>query len=122
MFAFGKSDLTDTGRNRISNMLQELRSAGVTARSISITGYTDPIGSPESNQKLSLARANAVRDQMVSLGVPASVIQTQGGGENAPKVTEADCKAQGKAKKRSALIACLEPNRRVEIKATGEQR
>ena len=37
------------------------------------------------------------------------------------KVTEADCRAQGKAKTRTALIACFEPNRRVDIRATGEQ-
>jgi len=37
--------------------------------------YTDPLGSAESNQKLSLERANAVRDYMVNRGVPASIIR-----------------------------------------------
>jgi len=42
-------------------------------------------------------------------------------GQGEPEVTEADCKAKGQAKTRNALIACLLPNRRVEIRATGEQ-
>ncbi len=121
MFAFGKAGLTDIGRSRIDNMIQGLQSAGITARSVAIQGYTDPIGSEQANQRLSTERANVVRDYMVSKGVPASIIRAEGRGESNPKVTEADCKAKG-SKSRSALITCLTPNRRVEIQATGDQR
>ncbi|MEJ8848607.1 OmpA family protein [Variovorax rhizosphaerae] len=121
-FEFDKAVLTATGRSRIDAMLQELRSVGFRPRSIQIVGYTDPLGSVDYNQRLSVARANAVRDYMVSRGgVPATVIQTEGRGKTELKVTEADCKAQGKARKRADLIACLQPDRRVEIRATGEQ-
>lgn len=120
-FAFDKATLTPTGRGRIDSALQELKTAGIQPRSVAIVGYTDPLGSTEYNQRLSVARANAVRDYMVSQGVPAGVITTEGRGKNDLKVTEADCRAQGKAKRRSDLIACYEPNRRVEIRATGEQ-
>jgi OOP family OmpA-OmpF porin len=58
---------------------------------------------------------------MVKQGVPAGVIRTEGRGENDLKVTEADCKGKGQSKSRKALIACYEPNRRVEIQATGEK-
>ena len=121
-FAFNKAELTSTGRSRIDGALQEFKSAGFQANSVLLVGYTDPLGSDEYNQRLSLARANAVRDHMVSAGVPANVIRTEGRGETDLKVTEADCRTQGKGKTRSALIACLEPNRRVEVRATGEQR
>ncbi len=120
-FVFAKATLTDAGRSRIEKVVQDLRSAGVTVTSMMITGYTDPIGKPDSNQRLSLERANAVRDHMVSQGVPAGVIRTEGRGEADLKVTQADCKAKGEAKNRNALIACLLPNRRVEIQATGEK-
>ncbi|MEJ8856232.1 OmpA family protein [Variovorax robiniae] len=121
-FEFDKAVLTPTGRSRIDGMLQELRSANFRPRAIQIVGYTDPLGGVDYNQRLSVARANAVRDYMVSRGgVPANVIQTEGRGKTELKVTEADCKAQGKAKRRSDLIACLQPDRRVEIRATGEQ-
>jgi len=69
-----------------------------------------------------VARANAVRDYMVSQGVPAGIITAEGRGESDLKVTEADCKSQGKSRRRTDLIACLEPNRRVEVKATGQTR
>jgi OOP family OmpA-OmpF porin len=120
-FEFDKAVLTPVGRTRLDALLQELKSAGFRARSIVVVGYTDPLGKPEYNQRLSVARANAVRDHMVGAGVPANVIQTEGRGETELKITEADCKAQGQAKSRTALIACLQPDRRVEIRATGEQ-
>lgn len=120
-FAFAKSDLTPAGRTRIDNTLAELKSSGIRLRAISIVGHTDPIGSLEFNNRLSVARANSVRDYLVSQGVPANIIQTEGRGPAELKITEADCRAQGKAKTRTALIACFEPNRRVDIRATGEQ-
>lgn len=120
-FAFAKSDLTPAGRTRIDNTLQELKSSGIRLRSISIVGHTDPIGSLEFNQRLSVARANSVRDYLVAQGVPANIITTEGRGPSELKITEAECKAQGKARNRTALIACFEPNRRVEIRAAGEQ-
>jgi len=119
-FAFDKAVLTPTGRTRIDDALQQLKTGNFRLRSVQIVGYTDPLGSTEYNQRLSVARANAVRDHMVSVGVPAGVIQAEGRGETNLKVTEADCRAQG-AKTRTALIACLQPDRRVEIRATGEQ-
>ncbi|MDL9999028.1 OmpA family protein [Variovorax sp. J22P240] len=120
-FAFAKSDLTPTGRTRIDNTLAELKASGIRLRAISIVGHTDPIGSAEFNQRLSVARANSVRDYLVAQGVPANIITTEGRGFSELKVTEADCRAQGKARNRTALIACFEPNRRVDIRATGEQ-
>ena len=120
-FAFAKSDLTPAGRGRIDSTLQELKSSGIRLHAISVIGHTDPIGGLEFNNRLSVARANSVRDYLVSQGVPADIIQTEGRGPTELKITEADCRAQGKAKNRTALIACFEPNRRVEIRATGEQ-
>lgn len=119
-FEFNKAVLTPAGRTRIDNTMRELKSSNFQARSIMVVGYTDPLGSNDYNQRLSVARANAVRDYMVSQGVPSGVIQTEGRGETDLKVTEADCRSQG-ARNRNALIACLQPNRRVEIRATGEQ-
>lgn len=120
-FAFDKAVLTPTGRGRIDNALRELKTSGFQPSSVVIVGHTDPLGSLAHNQRLSEARANAVRDYLVSQGVPANVIRTEGRGPTELKVTEADCKAQGKARRRSDLIACLEPNRRVEVRATAEQ-
>ncbi|MGJ7918364.1 OmpA family protein [Massilia sp. LXY-6] len=76
---------------------------------VDIVGYTDRLGSTKYNQKLSQRRADAVRQYLVSKGVDAKRLQAHGKGESNPVVT--DCKQ----KKKSALIACLAPNRRVEV-------
>ena len=75
---------------------------------ITITGYTDRIGSATYNQKLSQRRANAVKDYLVGKGVVARRLEAVGKGKDNPVVT---CNN----KKRSELIKCLEPNRRVEV-------
>jgi OmpA-OmpF porin, OOP family len=66
------------------------------------------LGTPAYNQKLSLQRAEAVRDYLVNRGVPANRLRAQGRGETQPVV-------QCTEKDRAALITCLEPNRRVEV-------
>jgi OOP family OmpA-OmpF porin len=76
---------------------------------VDITGYTDRLGSKKYNHKLSERRANAVRDYLVSKGVDSGRLKAYGKGEQNPVVT--DCHQ----KKRSALIECLAPNRRVEV-------
>ncbi len=49
---------------------------------ISIAGFTDNAGSAESNMALSRARAKAVRDALVSRGIPEDHLITQGYGED----------------------------------------
>lgn len=72
------------------------------------TGFTDRIGSLKYNQLLSERRANKVRDYLIAKGVGPARLRAQGKGEANPVVMCSD-------KKISALIQCLEPNRRVEI-------
>jgi len=78
-----------------------------------VTGHTDRIGSDAYNQKLSERRADAVRDYLVSKGVPRDKIEAIGVGKKQPVV-------QCDQKNFKELIACLQPNRRVEIQAKGE--
>jgi outer membrane protein OmpA-like peptidoglycan-associated protein len=85
------------------------------ARVVLVTGHTDRLGSDAYNQDLSLRRANAVRDYLVFKGVPRDRIETLGMGEKQPVV-------QCDQKDRKALIACLAPNRRVEVEVKGEGR
>jgi len=119
-FEFDKAVLTSMGRSRIDDMLRQIGATGGKVQSISIVGYTDPLGSTLYNQRLSTARANAVRNALVGRGVPAGLIRTEGRGESDLKVTESDCRAQG-ARGRRALIECLQPNRRVEVRVTGQK-
>ncbi|MBT2325148.1 OmpA family protein [Variovorax paradoxus] len=116
LFAFGRSgqaDLLPQGRRELDTLAAGLRSGRETSR-LRITGHTDRLGSTSFNEQLSLARATTVRDHLVQAGVPARGMQVQGKGETEPKV-------QCEQKKREELIACLAPNRRVEIEVYEER-
>jgi opacity protein-like surface antigen len=57
---------------------------------ITATGHTDKSGPEAYNMALSLRRANAVKDQLVRDGVPATAITVIGRGESQPLVPTAD--------------------------------
>lgn len=79
-----------------------------------VTGHTDRIGTAKYNQKLSERRAAAVKNYLVSQGIPAERIRTVGKGESEPNPyanTKKECRHMP-AKK---LIACLQPDRRVTV-------
>ena len=76
--------------------------------SVTITGYTDRLGSDEYNVELSQRRANDVKSYLVGKGVAADRLIAVGKGKVDP-IVHCDNSA------RSALIKCLEPNRRVVI-------
>ncbi|TKI68594.1 OmpA family protein [Sulfurimonas crateris] len=63
-----------------------------------IIGHTDSIGSVANNQELSENRANAVKEMIVSYGVDASRITTEGMGESTPTATNDT--AEGRAENR----------------------
>ncbi len=114
LFGFNEYHLTPTGLNTINTFSRDLGQA--TYDGIRVAGHTDPIGSEAYNLALSDRRANTVREQLVTDGVPGDRITAQGYGKTQLKVTPADCAA---AKSREALIACYGPNRRVEVTVEG---
>lgn len=74
---------------------------------LQIEGYTDSVGGDDYNQKLSENRAGAVRDFLVSQGVPMDNTSATGYGKNNPVADNAT--AAGKAK-----------NRRVQLVVSGD--
>jgi outer membrane protein OmpA-like peptidoglycan-associated protein len=116
LFAFGKSGVADIlpdGRAQLVSIANELGEAKPT--SVEVSGHADRLGQVARNSALSQARADSVRQLLVQQGVDGSVVRARGLGESQP-VAQCD---DGLA--RAALIACLQPNRRVEIVATGVQ-
>lgn len=107
LFDFDRSDLTAQGRDQLSKLLQQVQSASQ-IENIRIVGYTDRIGSDSYNQALSQRRAESVRNYLTDGGVAANAIQAEGRGKADPVVQCTDSN-------RAALIACLAPNRRVEL-------
>jgi outer membrane protein OmpA-like peptidoglycan-associated protein len=107
LFDFDRADLTAPGREQLSRLLMQVQSASQ-IQNILIVGYTDRIGSNSYNLTLSRRRAESVRSFLAGEGVRADAIQVEGRGAANPVVQCPDAH-------RAALIACLAPNRRVEL-------
>lgn len=112
-FAFGKASLKPQAQATLDGIYGEI--AQINGAKVAVAGYTDRIGSDAFNVKLSQQRADSVANYFVSKGVAADAISATGYGKANP-VTGATC---DQVKGRKALIACLAPDRRVEIAVNG---
>jgi len=106
MFAFDKA-VVITPAPKLDEIAAALQ-ADTSVTNVEITGYTDRLGSETYNQKLSERRAMAVREYLIGKGIDGNRLRAVGKGEANPVV---ECNQKGRAQ----LIACLEPNRRVEV-------
>ncbi|WP_048951987.1 porin OmpA [Haemophilus influenzae] len=112
-FAFGKANLKPQAQATLDSIYGEM--SQVKSAKVAVAGYTDRIGSDAFNVKLSQERADSVANYFVAKGVAADAISATGYGKANP-VTGATC---DQVKGRKALIACLAPDRRVEIAVNG---
>jgi outer membrane protein OmpA-like peptidoglycan-associated protein len=110
LFAFDKSSLDSMlpeGKAKLDKAVEQIKThEGV--NEITVVGYTDRIGSAAVNQRLSLARANTVRAYLIAHGLDGSAIHTEGVGSSQPISHCPDATSR-------AVIACLQPDRRVSI-------
>lgn len=113
LFDFDRATLRNEGMQRLDDIARQARDMNLEV--ILAVGHTDRIGSESYNQDLSERRANAVKEYLVSNGVPANRVYTEGKGETQP-VTGSSC---DNVSGRNALISCLQPDRRVEIEVIG---
>jgi OOP family OmpA-OmpF porin len=115
LFDFNKSSVKPEGKQALDTFAGNLK--GTDYSVISVTGHTDRIGSHAYNMKLSTHRAEAVKAYLVeSAGIPADKIGAQGVDGLDPVTKPEDCKGNKPTKK---LIACLQPDRRVDIEVSG---
>ncbi|MBI2236238.1 MAG: outer membrane beta-barrel protein [Magnetospirillum sp.] len=87
-FDFDKAEVSPEALKVIQQAAQAGKS-GPAAR-IDLTGHADRSGSDKYNLKLSIKRGEAVKAQLVKLGIPASQIVVVGKGEGAPLVGTQD--------------------------------
>ena len=119
LFGFDKYNLRPQAIDTLNDLAGRLSNENVQA--VRVEGHTDFMGSEQYNQALSERRANVVANYLVNQGVPAGKISAVGLGESQAQMT-ATCEDQlkgkklSKAKRRAQLIACIEPDRRVDVK------
>ena len=115
LFDFDKATVRPAGKQALDKFAADLR--GTTFDVIAVTGHTDRIGSSAYNMSLSARRADAVKTYLVEpAGIAAAKIAARGAGESEPVTKPGECKGEKATK---ALIACLQPDRRVEVEVSG---
>jgi OOP family OmpA-OmpF porin len=107
LFDFDKSVVKPEGKSKLDDLSSKVR--GINLEVVIAIGHADSIGGDAYNQKLSVRRAESVKAYLVSKGIEANRVYTEGKGEKQPV---ADNKTkEGRAK-----------NRRVEIEVIGTRR
>ena len=99
-FDFNKTALKSEGMAKLADMADKVQ--GLNLEVVIAVGHTDSVGSDAYNEKLSVQRAEAVKAYLVSKGIDAAKIYTEGKGEKQP--VAANNTSEGRAQ-----------NRRVEI-------
>ena len=114
LFAFDRSEIRPQGKVALDQFAHEL--AGTHFDAITVAGHTDRLGSQAYNQKLSVRRAEAVKSYLVSAGgVDAGRISAVGMSESQPVTKADDCHGNKPTPK---LVACLQPDRRVDVEVS----
>jgi outer membrane protein OmpA-like peptidoglycan-associated protein len=106
LFDFDTADLTPQGKEEVRAYREGARAELSRADKIRVTGHTDNVGSENYNKELSLRRATAVCNYLISMAVNPYKLEVRGEGETKPV---ADNSTNGGRAK----------NRRVEVEVIG---
>lgn len=114
LFEFNRATLKPEASQALDNLFAQIVAANPKDGVATVIGHTDRIGSDAYNQSLSEQRARTVADYLIAKGLFADKVRAEGRGESEP-VTGGSCPDAAKAQ----MIACLAPDRRVEVRLTG---
>ncbi len=87
-FLTGKDELTPESTAELEKILADMKSRPVP--DIVVTGHTDTVGSDDLNDRLSMQRADRVKQFLTGIGIPSDRIVTAGRGERELLVPTAD--------------------------------
>jgi outer membrane protein OmpA-like peptidoglycan-associated protein len=102
-FELNKATLTPESEPELKRMAQVMRD-NATLR-IEIAGHTDNTGTDAINDALSQARADAVKNYLLTAGIPTNRIQSKGYGSKKPKVSNET--EEGRAQNRRVEFSIL---------------
>jgi OmpA-OmpF porin, OOP family len=100
LFDSGKATLQPSSEEQLNNVAEILKAYPNV--NVKIGGYTDNTGDPEANKTLSEARAKNVMDALVSKGIDASRLSSEGYGDQYPVADNST--DEGRAKNRRIAL------------------
>lgn len=106
-FDFDKATLKAAGKDKLNMLVKHV--ADVDVEVIIATGHTDATGPEAYNEKLAMRRAESVKAYLVSQGIDAKQVYTEGKGEKQPIASNSTRADRAK-------------NRRVEIEVVGTRK
>jgi len=83
-FKVGSAELPELLKKQLDVFAEVLRSKKGQPRQIKVTGHADASGTPEANQQLSIKRAEAVKEYLVSKGADPGMLTISGQGSKDP--------------------------------------
>ncbi|MCX7815867.1 MAG: OmpA family protein [Tepidimonas ignava] len=104
LFDFDKAVLRADGKAKLDELVSKIKATNLEV--VIAVGHTDSVGAEAYNERLSLRRAEAVKAYLVSKGVPADKVRTEGRGEREPVADNAT--AEGRAKNRRVEVTIIE--------------
>src|SRR3954465_10318859 len=107
LFDFDKATLKPEGQSKLNDLASKVKDINLEV--VIAIGHTDAIGADAYNQNLSVRRAESVKAYLVSKGVEANRVYTEGKGEKQPVASNKT--KEGRQK-----------NRRVEIEVIGTRK
>jgi OOP family OmpA-OmpF porin len=113
LFDFDKAVLRPAGKTALDEFVAKTKD--ISPEVILAVGHADRFGTDAYNQGLSERRVASVKAYLLSLGIDANRVKTEGRGETQPKTKAGDCLGAKSAK----VIACLQPDRRVDVEIVG---
>jgi OOP family OmpA-OmpF porin len=120
LFDFDRAVVKPEGKSKLDDLADKVK--GINLEVIIAIGHADSIGTPAYNQNLSVRRAEAIKAYLISKGIEANRVYTEGKGESQP-VTSGKCKSMGRETgANQKLVACLQPDRRTEIEVIGTRK
>lgn len=106
LFDLNRADLKSSGEETVEQLAEFM--SEYENRRVRVEGYTDSTGEASYNRDLSKRRAEAVRNELISMGISRDRIETRGFGEEYPKAS-------------NDTSAGRQQNRRVEIVISDEE-
>ena len=117
LFEFGKARLNSYSLWRLDKLVDSIKEL-TTLDGVDLVGHTDHLskdGKQKFNMLLSRKRAESIKQYLIGKGIPADKISAKGMGSLQP-LTKCSTK-----QRKTKHLACLQPNRRVDITLRGEK-